>query len=339
MQSARRPVAMVLGLCLVAVAASLLFWRLLDHDLDRRASERFGFAAGADLIRGTLWLPDGDPAAAVALVHGDGPQDRTSDGGYAPLVNALLDCRIAVASWDKPGTGESGGAWLEQSMVDRAAETRAALAALRRRLEGVATGALGFSQAGWVLPRLSRQDAAFLVLVGPAVSWRAQGRYYTRTRLRLAGETEIAGAMAREEAADARAFRPGAAAADVTEGISPERWTFVQRNRAQNATGNLRRLDIPLLALWGGEDLNVDAAGDSAIYRETVTGRHPENRLIVLPDATHGLLKAGAYNWQLVDQWPWYAKLRFVLEGRRAFAPGSLALICEWIRRQATLAD
>ncbi|WP_260081260.1 alpha/beta hydrolase family protein [Phaeobacter inhibens] len=117
------------------------------------------------------------------MVHGDGPQDRVSGGGYAPLINVFLDQGIAVASWDKPGVGASGGNWLHQSMADRASETSAALSLLNQRFDDMALGAVGFSQAGWVLPQLTRRDADFLVLVGPAVSWQDQGDYYTRVRL------------------------------------------------------------------------------------------------------------------------------------------------------------
>ena len=131
--------------------------------------------------------PTGEALAVVALVHGDGTQDRTSFGGYAPMINALLERGIAVASWDKPGVGSSGGNWLHQSMPDRTAETRAVLHLLAASFEGVPIGALGFSQAGWVLPSLSPQDADFLVLVGAAVSWQDQGAHYTAVRLRQEG--------------------------------------------------------------------------------------------------------------------------------------------------------
>ncbi|WP_206608912.1 alpha/beta hydrolase [Notoacmeibacter marinus] len=331
--------AVLVGICLVAVA-SLAFWRVLDHDLDRRASEPFGFSVGRVELTGTLWLPDGTVQAGVVLVHGDGPQDRSSAGGYAPLVNNLLDAGIAVASWDKPGIGGSTGHWLDQSMADRAAEARAALALLDRKLDGISIGALGFSQAGWVLPKLNRSDVDFLVLVGPAVSWRMQGRYYNRMRLLRQGadNAEIEQALAREAIANERffgsksRFEPNK---DVT-GLGEDRWSFIRRNRDQDAREDLGRLDMPLLAIWGAEDLNVDASGDAAIYREVVGSGPPGTRIVLVANATHGLLKAEPYNWQLVEQWPWHAKLRFLVEGRYAFASGALDRIGEWILKQGS---
>lgn len=321
------------------ILASAL-WRLADHDLDRRTSEPFTFDAGGSAVVGSLWLPNGQPKAAVVLVHGDGPQDRTGGEGYPPLVNALLDQGIAVASWDKPGVGASEGDWLDQSMADRTAETRAALAVLRDRLGGIGVGALGFSQAGWVLPSLAPGEADFLVLIGPAVSWRAQGDYYTRVRLRRAGatEAEITEALAREAEADAVAFGPAAGLKDVPDGMTPARWRFVRTNRDADATEALARSTLPILAIWGADDLNVDAEADAATYRALVGDIHSATEIRVVRDASHALLKSGPYNWQLAEEWPWQVRARFVLEGQHAFAPGTLFDMATWIKdRDVTL--
>lgn len=72
---------------------------------------------------------------AIHLVHGDGPQDRWSEGGYIPLVKFLVSQGIAVFSWDKPGVGNSTGNWLAQTMSDRAEEAVLALKKLREQPE------------------------------------------------------------------------------------------------------------------------------------------------------------------------------------------------------------
>lgn len=334
----------ILAVCAVALAvvAGLVLWRLGDHDLERRTSENFGFAVDGVQLSGTLWLPDKPIIAALVLVHGDGPQDRLSGGGYPPLINALLDAGIAVASWDKAGVGASQGNWLDQSMADRAVETVAALDALAMRLDGTPVGALGFSQAGWVLPRLASDQANFIVLVGPAVSWRDQGAYYTATRLRLEGasETEIAEALANAEIENERLFGAGARfdSSQFTNEMDEARWAFIQRNRNEDALGFLGELEIPSLAMWGEDDLNVDAANDAAIYRATMLDRHPANEIVVVPHGTHGLLKAGPYNAQLTSTWPWHTVFRFMIEGQRAWAPGALDLMIEWIAARAAAA-
>ncbi|WP_246780516.1 S9 family peptidase [Rhizobium sp. AQ_MP] len=328
-----------LALLLLLAAAAFMMRGLLDQDLDRHRSEAFDFSNGDTRRAGRLWLPAGEetdkaPVAAVVLVHGDGPQDRTSDNGYAPLINSLLDAGIAVASWDKPGIGASSGDWLAQSMQERADETAAALAALRARFPGVATGALGFSQAGWVLPKLRAPQADFLVLAGPAISWIDQARYFRIT-------SHVRDGMDRgtaERAADAQALRdkvdfgPQADEDAIRRtGLTPARHAFVRRNLHADATQDLRGLDIPLLAIWGTEDMNVDAKGDSEIYRTVLAGR-ADTQVVLVPNATHGLLKADVYNAQLVSEWSTARILRFLVEGRRAYAPSALDTITGFIQ-------
>ncbi|MEQ5872663.1 hypothetical protein J4E08_22645 [Sagittula sp. NFXS13] len=63
---------------------------MTDHDVDRRVSEPFEVTVSGIELSGTIWLPDEAVIAAVAMVHGDGAQDRTMSGGYAPMINALL---------------------------------------------------------------------------------------------------------------------------------------------------------------------------------------------------------------------------------------------------------
>ncbi|MGB3556008.1 MAG: alpha/beta hydrolase, partial [Jannaschia sp.] len=139
--------------------------------------------------------------------------------------------------------------------------------------------------------------------------------------------------MARQAEENARLFGPGAEAAP--EGMDPARWAFIRRNRDADASADLARLDLPILAIWGAEDLNVDAIADAASYRSLLAD-NPAARVLVAPDATHGLLKAGPYNTQLTADWPWWVTARFLVEGRYAFAPGALSQVVDWIAVQAT---
>lgn len=329
----RRPVlGLILAVLIVLAAFSLR--GLLDQDLERRTSEAFPFSNGSTRLAGTLWLPDRrPPQAAIVLVHGDGPQDRTSDNGYAPLINSLLDAGIAVASWDKPGIGASTGDWLAQSMQDRADETAAALAALRQRLPHITTGALGFSQAGWVLPKLRAPQADLLVLAGPAVSWIDQGRYFGIVRRlregmgRAAAERE-ADLQAEQDTAD---FGP-AAGADAARrtGLGAARYAFIRRNLFADATNDLSALDIPILAVWGEDDLNVDAPAEWRRYRTLLANRTNAN-VVLVPNATHGLLRTDPYNAQLTSEWPLIRVARFLIEGRRAYASSALSTITAFI--------
>ncbi|KJZ18448.1 alpha/beta hydrolase family protein [Loktanella sp. S4079] len=327
---------LVVGIGLPLTGA-LILWRLADHDLEHRLSEAFAVTVSGDQLTGTLWLPDDNATAVVAFVHGDGPQDRTMAGGYAPMINALLDRGIAVASWDKPGVGSSEGNWLDQSMSDRVVETQGVLQFLKGRFEGPAIGALGFSQAGWVLPNLTDDDVDFLILIGAAVSWKDQGVYFTKARLRAEGygAQEIEAVLAEQGRENARAFGRDATVDDAPAGMTPDRWRFIHQNQNANARRALSVLGPPLLALWGAEDLNVDPKANAAIYAELLDGQDTSTRIAILPNATHGLLKAPTYNWQLTKDWSPYAVARFLVEGRHAFAPGALETIADWIENRS----
>ena len=341
-----------LTLILIATALLALTLGLLrglsDFDLADRVTEDIVFPSQSGRIAGTLLLPASSPAPppVVLIVHGDGPQDRYSAEGYLPLINALLDAGIGVFSWDKPGIGESEGDWRKQSMDARAAEARAAHQAVRQAAGNTvgAIGYLGFSQAGWVLPTLATDpDAdAFFVLVGGALNWQRQGAYLTRSRLQGLGWSEgaIAAEIDRQAAAEAalddtpdEMARVDAAARLF--GVPRERAGFILRNRDADATDALRKAKAPVLALWGEDDLNVDASTNARDYARLLLPNHPANRVDIIPGATHGLLKSWLFNYQLPQGMPWWARTAFVVLGRYAYADGAIATIAGWIDKTA----
>lgn len=179
---------------MVVVLIIFLLTRLSDFDLSGYGKQHtVFFKHNNDVLVGTLILPpDKVSPPFVLLVHGDGPQDRWSEGGYIPLVKFLVSQGIAVFSWDKPGVGNSTGNWLAQTMSDRAEEAVLALKKLREQpeLKKSRGGYLGFSQAGWVVPQASQQTATeFTVLIGAAINWRDQSIYYTGQRLKVEGRS------------------------------------------------------------------------------------------------------------------------------------------------------
>ena len=294
-----------------------------------------GFTAAGHRLSGTLALPDtADTPAVVLIVHGDGPQDRWSDSAYLPMVNSLLAAGIGVFSWDKPGGGQSGGDWLSQSMADRAEEAAAALRYLRDDLGHPhdRLGFLGFSQAGWVVPRASAEtDAAYAVLIGPAITWREQGAYYTARRLERAGMSaaDVEAAVAENLAENDRMFG-GDGDCAAREDLSPARCGFVRRNYGADATVEIAAMETPALVLVGAEDLNVDPVETAEVYR-----RNARHEVRIVPAATHSLLRARHYNFQIAEDWPLWTRARFVLSGPRAYAPGVLEEIAQWIKAHA----
>ena len=71
------------------------FWvmrGLSDFDLSEHSVRDVSFQLGDTVLSGTLIMPRDVSSPPIAvIVHGDGAQDRFSNGGYFPLVNTLVD--------------------------------------------------------------------------------------------------------------------------------------------------------------------------------------------------------------------------------------------------------
>lgn len=338
---------------LVVVLALLVlaFQGLQDFDFSEYETRPLAFVHGGDRVAGTLHLPAAPNPPVVLLIHGDGPADRYSGGGYMPLISAFLDKGIAVYSWDKPGVGDSSGDWLDFSMPDRAALAGSALRAVRAQpdFQDAPVGLLGFSQGGWVVPLLAEAPAKadFFVIVGGAVNWLRQGAYYTRRRLELQGAAphEIDAALAADAAGNARLlagdYSYEAYLADFKGGtpMSAARFAFVRKNARVDSSASLARITAPVLTLHGSGDLNVDPLHNSGRYREALSGRNSANRALVIADGSHALLRTALFNQQTEGDMPAWTKLAFALLGRNAYAPGALDTLTGWILARTETAD
>lgn len=86
-----------------------------------------------------------------------------------------------------------------------------------------------------------------------------------------------------------------------------------------------------MLILSGAEDLNVNPQETVSVYSALLEGVHPHSQFRIVPAATHGLLSADRYNYQLPDHWPLTAQARFLLSGRGAFEGDVLETLTGWI--------
>ncbi len=255
-------------------------------------------------MTGVLAMPKDRPGplGVVVFVHGDGPTNATYDDAYKPLWEAFADEGYASLSLNKRGIGGSQGSWLEQSMEDRARDTEYAVQWARSRpeLDPNRIGLWGASQAGWVIPKVARDEPRlqFAILVAPAVDWIKQGQYNTRAEMQHAGES--AGqieAAERRDAAVLELLRAGAAydtymkkaGKDEASPISRERWMFIRRNFEEDSTFELTYFKQPIHLVLGGRDLNVDSDDTEKVYRAKIS----QQLLTVtrLPEADHSMLK------------------------------------------------
>lgn len=333
----KTPLYLIAAVLMVGLVVT--FWvarGILDFDLTEHTVRDLSFNFDETFLSGTLVTPKNINNPPIALiVHGDGAQDRFSNSGYLPLINVLVDAGIGVFSWDKAGVGESTGNWLNQSMDDRANEALAALKAVSAidSVKSDRIGFIGFSQAGWVLPRIAnRVTPAFTVIVGGAVSWRDQGAYYSRIKMISKGLTKE---IIEQRLLDRRhkydmIFKQPANPLSAPD-MEAERFRFVAGEYWENSTKLIASMDGPVFAMWGQDDLNVNAQSDSKTYLEQWMPLITSKRVVVVPNATHGLLRSSIYNYQLSSDWPWYLNYIYLGMGRKAYAEDTLDKIIDWI--------
>lgn len=319
-----------------------------DFEIDNMQHHDYVFVSKEEELSATLFIPErgiSKQTPVALLIHGDGPQDRTSAKGYLPLINYLVEQGIAVFSWDKKGVGASKGNWLHQSIKDRAIEAKDAFNFLSTQVGFAADkmGYLGFSQAGWVIPKASTlTDPAFSIIIGGAVNWLDQGDYLTKIRLEKEGFSQdlIAKKLDSIRRNDIALFTDFNANDIEQSGIEKDRFLFIARNLESDATQDLLTMKGPLLALWGEDDLNVPAEDNAQKYREIIKGRkNYHSEIKIYPQSTHGLLKAAYFNYQLTSQWPTWKKGLFVGMGRKAYTATVLSDISNFILEQTQQID
>jgi pimeloyl-ACP methyl ester carboxylesterase len=264
------------------------------------------FASGDLTLAGTLTTPAGPgPFPAVLLIPGSGPVDRDSNHKRMPLditrqlAHALRDAGVASLRYDKRGVGASGGRWRAAGFDENADDARAALATLTGRPEvdrsrvvvaGHSEGAL----LATVLAARSGDLAGVVLLSGSATAgeqvlrWQAAQIAPTlppavRAVLRLL-RTDLEQKVAKNHT-KIKATTTDEAWVDGAK--LNARWH--REFMAYDPRADLARITVPVLALTGSKDLQVNPAD-----LDTIAGlvRGPVQTLLV-PDVSH-ILRAQA---------------------------------------------
>lgn len=237
-------------------------------------------------LAGTLTRPKGeDPHPAAVLISGSGPQDRNSEVFNHKLFHVVADHLtrqgLAVLRYDERGVGESEGPFDGATSEDFADDAAAAVRFLHEHaaIDASEVGLVGMSEGGLVAPLVhaEREPVSFLVLMaGPSVPGHdilveqraqiaaAQGTpppaidSLTRAQRRMLEVVRTAS----DSAAVAEQLRPmleerGANDEQIQSQLAqmtgPWFRFFVQHDPAPT----LRRVDAPVLALYGSKDLQV----------------------------------------------------------------------------------
>lgn len=304
-------------------------------------------------LAGTLTLPEGEgPHPAVLLITGSGAQDRDETVfGHKPflvLADALTRRGVAVLRVDDRGVGGSSGPMQDLTTADFASDAAAAAAWLARRpgIDAARVGLIGHSEGGTIAPMVAQAveppALAFVVLLaGPAVpGGEVLTEQARRFQLARGIDPEVVEANA---ALQARLMQTVAANADdegattsaaralleeagvsenlVEEGVQQVALAWTRWFVAHDPRPSLAALDVPVLAIYGGKDVQVPADQNATALREVL----PAAEVVVLPELNHLLQTAGT---GLPDE---YAAIEETID------PEALAKIVDWVAARAGL--
>ena len=210
----------------------------------------------------------------------------------------FLDLGYACFAWDKPGVGESEGDWTDETVFDRTKHLSSALRWLRQQtdVDSERIGLWGISQAGWVMPRVVTENPEISFMI--AVS--CPGQTIVEESAFLVQQDLVANGVDRSRAERAREVytrkwemaRAGVPFVALTKYVSDEirllgdakhewlkPWTIEKyRTFAAETAGldsffyspveHLRQIQIPVLAVFGGKDSQIDPIAGEKSYRQ-----------------------------------------------------------------------
>jgi pimeloyl-ACP methyl ester carboxylesterase len=237
-------------------------------------SEEVSFDSSGCALAGTF-TEAANPVAAALLIAGSGRSDRDSDarlpGGQTlrigvnrAIAEALAGARVSTMRFDKRGVGASRGDYLRAGMDDRRADARAALGWLSARTAGLPLLAVGHSEGAWYAAEMAADQAvagAVLLAAGAQpgrqiLAWQTQMVAARLPRLARAilsiTRTDVIASQRK------RVARIEASQADVIriQGIRINaRW--FRDFLAYDPRPVLARITVPVLAITGGQDVQV----------------------------------------------------------------------------------
>jgi fermentation-respiration switch protein FrsA (DUF1100 family) len=266
---------------------------------DRRDVDVTVDSAG-ERLAGTLTLPHGaGPFPAALLLPGSGPIDRDSNhrrlrlGITGQLGEALAAAGIGSLRYDKRGAGASTGSFLAAGLHHNIDDAAAALAFLAARPEVDAgrISLVGHSEGAIIAARLAAHEpfvSAVVLLAGAArpgaetLRWQAERIVptlpaFVRGILR-ATRTDLVAKVLKNHDRIRRTTRDVVRMGGVRVNA---RWTREFLDHDPGA--DLARIRVPVLAVTGTKDLQVDPA-DLARIADLVPGPVEAHRI---PDLSH----------------------------------------------------
>lgn len=327
-------------------------------------SEELTFSAGGRIIPGTLTRPRAatGPATALLLMAGSGPTDRDwnspllpgRNGSAKQLAEALSGQGLVVLRFDKAFSGKNGGLPIAELTLDTyLTEARAALALLKDRPEVDRNRVFiaGHSEGGIHVTRLALAERkgvrGVILLAGP-------GRAIKDVLItQLEDNFRNAAKLPPDQVeAQMKPIRDGLADFVAGKEVDPKSMSPLPQMQAIfNAmmakpvanigralvsfepTAEVAKIEVPVLVLQGGKDVQVDPALDADRLVAALRAAKRDVTYHLSPDANHVLKHEPLSTAELRADMAG-VQSGYSAEGR-VLDPDLVVALVGWIRAQA----
>jgi pimeloyl-ACP methyl ester carboxylesterase len=309
-------------------------------------TENRTFRSGDATLDGTLYLPGGGQALGAVVVTHSASKPLRDALLYQHLKEMLPPLGIAVLTYDRRGSGRSGGKLKDSDYAMLADDAIAAVRMLKAdaRIDPDRIGIWGLSQGGWLslLAAARSADVRFVVsIAAPLVTPDVQMMFRSENVLRIDGysEAEIAQMRATRKSVDdyMRGTGDRANAQQLIDAAQNKPWfdkMYLGKTVGDRSTSRWRKeieydplptldqVHVPTLILFGGNDPVVPVA--TSVARINARPR-PGMTLHVVAGADHHMATSVDPKAQMDPAQS---------DGARPDAPEYFAILANWMTAQ-----
>ncbi|TKC05556.1 alpha/beta fold hydrolase [Pedobacter polaris] len=304
--------------------------------------ESISFQSGKNIIKGDLYLPQGEGKhPVVVFAHGSGPSTR----GVGFFTTFFLQLGIGVLTFDKQGAGESTGDWETASFDELANDLVAGVKFLngQKNINQKKIGIMGNSQGGWTgsMAASKIKDLAFMVMrVGsgenvrqtisheykgsliadgfdPAAIQEIMKMYHDNWELAANGKTWQEGNQQITSYKHKDWFKKVYPTERTPTESALKWWAWLNKNLGYDSFTYLKTIQSPTLWLMGEKDWNINSQKSYPKIKSALQLAHNNDFTVsIVPNMAHNgmVAKSGYYNeplsfeyaagfWDRLEKW------------------------------------